>query len=138
MCPVFEHGDLEMRVRLRVEDISCDTDGAGAWLHGSCMYSKAQLPPADVGSLPPGFDNANELVELIGPVQVPATEVSGVVHVLSTSAWRARGSAVVVDTCHQEAAFVEEFDDTAKRKVAPAKRREESEPEREGGCKRRR
>ena len=37
--PVFEHGDLEMRVRLRVEDISRDTDGV-AWLHGSCMYSK--------------------------------------------------------------------------------------------------
>ena len=121
-------------MRLRVEDISRDTDG-DAWLHGSCMYSKAQLPPAVVGSLPPGFDKAHELAEIIGPVHVPAAEVSGVVHVLSTSAWRSRGSAVV-DTCHQEAAFVEEFDDTAKRKVAPAKRREEREPERDGGRRR--
>ena len=125
-CPVFLHGDLEMQVRLRVEDISRDADSV-AWLHGSCMYSKAQLPPAVVGSLPPSFDSAHELVESIDPVQVPAAEVNGVVHVLSTSAWRARGSAVV-DTCHQEAAFVEEFDDTAKWKVAPVKRRDENEP----------
>ena len=26
-CPVFEHGDLEKSVRLRVEDISRDTGG---------------------------------------------------------------------------------------------------------------
>ena len=70
-------------------------------------------------------------------MQVPAAEVSGVVHVLSKSAWRARESAVVY-MCHQEAAFVEEFDDTAKWKIAPATQRrgemkDEREPEREGG-----
>ena len=121
-CPVFEHGELEMRVRLRVEDISRDADGV-AWLHGSCLFSSGQLPQYVVGALS-GFDAQHELAESIGAVQVPAAEVLGVCRVLSTSVWRALSSEERGGVCHQEAAFVEEDGNLAKWKAARAKTRE--------------
>ena len=86
-CPVFEQGDLEKSVRLRVEDISRDADGI-TWLHCCCLFSKGQLPPHIAGALPSRFDAQHELVESIDAVQVPAAEVIGVSRVISTSTWR--------------------------------------------------
>jgi hypothetical protein len=124
MCPVFEHGGHEQLVRLRVEDISRDSDGL-AWIHGSCIYTKAQLPPSVVAALAPDFDPHFELAESIDQVQVPAAEVRGVVRVLSTSAWIAAGGPVT-KACHQGAAFIEEFDDALKWKMALTKVRDTS------------
>ena len=108
-CPVFEHGDGSIGlVRLRVDDISRDADGA-AWLHGYPLYSKSQLPASAAAALPSGFDDDRELVESIDAYQVRAGDVCGIAPVVSKSALRAvRASS----GCHHGAAFVEEFDDT--------------------------
>ena len=98
-CPVFEHGDLEKSVRLRVEDISRDADRA-AWLYCCCLFSKGQLPPHIAGALPSGFDAQHELVESIGAVQVPAAEVIGVSRVISTSVWRSLSPSDRSGVCH--------------------------------------
>ena len=136
-CPVFEHGDLEKSVRLRVEDISRDTDGV-AWLNGCCLFCKGQLPPHIAGALPSGFDAQHELVESIGAVQVPAAEVIGVSRVISTSAWRSLSPSDRSGMCHHEAAFVETDDNVAKWKVAHAKKRDSNGASAPVGRRRRR
>ena len=81
------------------------------------MYSKAQLP-ADARNirLPLDFDDNRELVESVDQISVPAVELRGLVRVLSTKQWREAGAPD--GACHQEAAFVEEFDETRKWKTA--------------------
>ena len=122
LCPFFQHGQHKQHVRLRIEDISRDSDGV-AWLHGNYLYSKSQLPPAVVGDLAPAFCAIYELAESIDQVQVPAAEVIGVMRVMSTSAWLAAGGSAT-NASHQGAAFIEEFDDASKWKVVPPKTRE--------------
>ena len=122
-CPVFEHGDLEKTVRLRVEDISRDANGVG-WLHCCCLFSKGQLPPHIAGALPSGLDAQRELDESIDAVQGPAAEVIGVSRVISTSAWRSLSPSDRSGVCHHEAAFAEEDGNVSKWKVAHAKQRE--------------
>ena len=132
-CPVFEHGDGSIGlVRLRVDDISRDADGA-AWLHGYPLYSKSQLPASAAAALPSGFDDDRELVESIDAYQVRAGDVCGIVPVVSSSALRAvRASS----GCHHEAAFVEEFDDTGKWKSQTRNTGRRRSERRGGACDR--
>ena len=126
-CPVFFHEDLDELVRLRISDISVDSDSQTC-LHGHCLYTNRQLPPNARGvQLPPSFIESTELADRIDQMQVPASEVVGVVRVLPTAAWRAAqmgpSSHPLVGVCHQERAFVEEFSDLRKWKTAPPKQR---------------
>ena len=62
-CPVFFHEDLDELVRLRISDISVDSDSQTC-LHGHCLYTKRQLPPNARGiQLPPSFIESTELAE---------------------------------------------------------------------------
>ena len=115
-CPVFEHDEFEQLVRFRINDISVDSDDT-TWLHGFWLYSKAQLPTqARNIRLLVDFDDSRELVESVDQVSVPAVELRGLVRVLSSEQWRKAGKPN--GACHQEAAFVEEFDDIRKWKTA--------------------
>ena len=133
-CPVFEHdGDGIGLVRLRVTDISRDSDGK-PWLHGFPLYSKSQLPSSTVAALAPAFDPNSELVEGIDLYQVDASTVRGIVRVLSSasaSLTHGDGPVVVDATCHQAAAFVEEFPN-GKWKVTKPKFRPEAGSGRRG------
>ena len=53
VCPVFEHGDLEKIVRLRVEDISRDADGV-TWLHCSASSARANCRRTSPARCPAG------------------------------------------------------------------------------------
>jgi len=50
-------------------------------------------------------------------VWVPATDLRAVLRVVSTKAWRELGVAEKDACCHQEASFVEEFEDKRKWKT---------------------
>ena len=115
-CPVFEHDEFEQLVRFRINDISVDS-GDTTWLPGFWLYSKAQLPTqARNIRLLVDFDDSRELVESVDQVSVPAVELRGLVRVLSSEQWRKAGKPN--GACHQEAEFVEEFDDIRKWKTA--------------------
>ena len=114
-CPVFEYeGRL---VRLRLVDIFVGPDG-GVWLYGCCLYTKAQLPSqARAIKLHSGFDDKRELIESVDHVWVPATDLRAILRVVSTKTWRELGVAEKDACCHQEASFVEEFEDKRKWKT---------------------